>query len=126
MPPRGHRSNSSSGDDLADAMIMSIPFCAADFGPNYYRGDAIAHQVAVTLLDDIAKMDADAELDQRAVTGALKHTAILAGDRWVDEIGAKRPEPRERSVFVHARQPTEADDIGRKYCRNFAKSRPWL
>ena len=45
--------------------------------------DAIAHQVAVTLLDDIAEMDADAELDAaicRQAGVALDH-AVLHFDR---------------------------------------------
>ena len=113
--------------------------------------DAVAHQVAVALLDDIAQVDADAELDalirrdsdvaldhrvlnldsaahgldhaakfdQRPVARALEHSAIMAGDRGIDEIGAQRPQPRKRTVFVRARHPTEADDVGGEDRRDF-------
>jgi hypothetical protein len=50
---------------------------------------------------------------------ALEHPAILAGDRGIDEVGAQRPQPRKRTVFVRASHPTEADDVGGEDRRNF-------
>jgi hypothetical protein len=98
------------------------------------RGDvyAVAHEIAVGLLDDVAQMDADAkldalfrrharialdhaalhfdrtahgvdhaaELDDRAVAGALDDAAVMHGDDRVDEVAAERPEPGQRAVFV--------------------------
>jgi hypothetical protein len=37
-----------------------------------------------------------------------------------DELGAQRPQPRERAVLIRTRQPTEADDVRSKDCNNFA------
>ena len=96
--------------------------------------DAVAHQVAVVLLHDVAEMDADAEfdalvsrdagvalghrvlhfdraphrvdhaaeLDDRAVAGALDHPALVHGEGRIDQIAAQRPEPREGAVLVGA------------------------
>ena len=96
--------------------------------------DAVAHEVAVALLDDVAEMDADpkfdapvrrhagialdhavlhfdgaahrvdhaAELDDRAVAGALDDAAVVDGDGRIDQIAAQRPaaargcDPRRR------------------------------
>ena len=114
--------------------------------------DAVAHQVAVALLDDVAQMNADpehdaligrhsdvaldhrvlncdraphrfddaAEFDQSPVAGALEHAAVLARDRGVDEVGAQRPQPRERPILVRARHAAEADDVGGQDRGDFA------
>ena len=106
--------------------------------------DAVAHQVAVALLDDVADVNPDAEFDSpilrhagvaldhrvlqldRAsdriddaaefndapVTGALDDAAVMDGDRGVDQIAAKSPEPREDAVFVRAGKPAVPDDVG--------------
>ena len=106
--------------------------------------DAVAHEVAVALLDDIAEMNADpeldallrrhvgvaldhsrldfdraahgvddaAELDDRAVAGALDDAAVVHGNDRVDQVAAKRPEPRQRAVLVGAGEPAIAGDIG--------------
>jgi hypothetical protein len=60
------------------------------------NGDGAAHR-----LDDATK------LDQRAVARSLEHTPVLVGDGWVDQFGAQRSQPRERTVFIRARHPTE-------------------
>jgi hypothetical protein len=105
--------------------------------------DAVAHQVAVALLDHIAEMNANAkedapvlrhfgialdhralhfdreahriddaaELDDAAVAGALDDAAMIHGDEGVDQVAAERPEPRQNSIFVRARQPAIADHI---------------
>ena len=115
--------------------------------------DAVAHQVPVLLLDDVAEMDADAEfdalvlrharvalrhrvlhfdraadrvdhaaeLDDRAVAGALDHPAFVNGDGGIDEIAAQSPEPRERPVLVGAREPAEADHVGGEDRRELAR-----
>jgi hypothetical protein len=110
------------------------------------RGDihALAHQVAVALLDDVADMDADgelyplilrharisfdqavlhfnrapgrvdyaAELDDAAIAGALDDAAMMHGDGRVDQVAAQRPEPGEDAIYVCARKPGVADDVG--------------
>ena len=82
--------------------------------------DAVAHQIAVALLDDVAEMDADpeddaavlghagvafdhgvlnfdreanrvddaAELDDRAVAGALDHAPVMHRDGRVDQVAS--------------------------------------
>ena len=104
---------------------------------------AVAHEVAVRFLDDVAKMNADAkldatfgrqagvaldhaglhlegaahgvdhaaELDDRAVAGALDDAAVMGGDGRVDEVAAEAPKTRKRSVFVGPGEPAIADDI---------------
>ena len=111
--------------------------------------DAVAHQIAVALLDNVAEVDADAEhdapvgghagvaldhgvlhfdraahrvdhaaeLDDRAVAGALDHPAVMDGDGRVDEVAAQRSQPRKRSVLVGAGEAAEADDVGRRGSR---------
>ena len=114
--------------------------------PLQSRGDidAVAHEVAVALLDDVAQMNADAkfdaaigrharialdhrvlhfdgathrvdhaaELDERAVAGALDDATVVHRDRRIDQIAAQRAQPCERAIFVHAGQPAEADNVG--------------
>jgi hypothetical protein len=85
--------------------------------------DAVAHQIAIRLLDNVAKMNADAkldatfrrqsgvaldhaalhlegaahgvdhaaELDDRAVAGAIDDAAMMGGDGGVDEVAAEAP-----------------------------------
>ena len=104
---------------------------------------AVAHEIAVGFLDDVAKMNADAkldatfgrqpgvaldhaglhlkraahgvnhaaELDDRAVAGALDDAAVMGGDGRVDEVAAEAAKTRKRPVFVGAGEPGIADDI---------------
>ena len=97
--------------------------------------DAVAHEVAVALLDHVAEMNADtkldalfgrqagvaldhaglhfdravhrvdhaAELDDRAVAGALDDAPAVHRDDRVDQVAAEGPQPRERAVFVRPR-----------------------
>jgi hypothetical protein len=50
---------------------------------------AIAHQVAVALLDHIAQMDADAELDDAPVDCPLKGATVMRCDGRINEIAAE-------------------------------------
>ena len=108
--------------------------------------DAVAHQIAVSFLDYVADMDADAEddatvfghacvaldhrvlhfdraahridgapeLDDCAVACALDDAAFVHGDCRVDEVAAKRAQPRKYAVLVGSRKPRIADDVGRQ------------
>ena len=49
--------------------------------------------------------------DDRAVADSLDDAAVMGGARRVDEIAAKAPETRERSLLVVAGEPAVADDI---------------
>ena len=105
--------------------------------------DAVTHEVAVALFDDVAQMNAEAkedapvlrhfdialdhralhfdreahgiddaaELDDAAVAGALDDAAMMHGDERVDQVAAKRPEPRQNSIFVRAGKSAIADHI---------------
>ena len=116
--------------------------------------DAVAHQIAVALLDDVAEMNADAEfdapvrrhagvaldhavlhfdraahgvddaaeLDDRAVAGALDDAAVMHGDGRVDQVAAQRPQAREDSILVGAGEPAVADDIRARIAASFRVS----
>ena len=121
--------------------------------------DAVAHQIAVALLDHVAEMDADAkldaalgrnagvpldhavlhldgaahgvdhaaELDDGAVAGALDHSPVMHGDRWIDQIAAQGSQPRQDPVLVRASEPAVADDVrhqNRGQFPRFAHLRP--
>ena len=43
---------------------------------------------------------------------ASESTAMMHGDERVDQVAAERPEPRQNSIFVRAREPAIADHIG--------------
>ncbi len=78
-----------------------------------HAGVALDH--AVLHFDGAAhRVDHAAELDQRAVAGALDHAPVMDGDRGVDQVAAQSPQPRERAVLVRAREPAVADDVGRQ------------
>ena len=113
--------------------------------------DAVAHQIAVGLLDDVAEMNADAELDplirsdarialdhsslhfdcatrcidhtaelgDEPVARALDDSAMVRGDRRLDQITEERAKPRKRALFVRACQPAITDDIGDQDRRDF-------
>src|SRR5271165_5450490 len=51
------------------------------------------------------------QLDERAVAGPLEDAPVMHGDGWVDEVTANRPQPRQRAVFVHVREPAVADHV---------------
>ena len=106
--------------------------------------DAVAHQVAVALLDDVADVNPDAEfdspvlrhagvaldeavlhfdraanrvhdaaeLDNRAVAGALDDAAVMRGDGGVDEVAAEPPQARKGAILVGAGEPAITDDVG--------------
>ena len=61
-----------------------------------------------------------AELDDRAVAGALDDAAVMSGDGGVDDVAAEAPQARERAILVRAGEPAVADHIGDQDCRKFA------
>ena len=58
------------------------------------------------------RVDHAAELDDRAVAGALDDAPVVHGDDRVDQVAAQRPEPRQRAIFVRSCEPTVARDVG--------------
>src|SRR5271165_1288762 len=117
--------------------------------------DAISHQIAVALLDDVAEMNADAKLDatlrrqagvafdetvlhldraahgvdhaaelnKRAVAGALDDAPVVRVDRGIDQIAAQPAEPRQRAILVGAGEPAVTDDVRDQDRRDFPHSR---
>ena len=57
-------------------------------------------------------VDDAAELDDRAIAGALDDAPVMHGDRRIDQVAAKGPQPRKRPILVGAGEPAVADDIG--------------
>ena len=145
VKPRSLTFRSSSAFDLAVGVLGQTD--RAGLGDSLEPRsdvDAVAHEVAVALLDDIAEMNAKpeldallgrhagvaldhggldfdraahrvdqaAELDDRAVAGALDDAAVVHGNDRVDQVAAKRPEPRQRAVLVGAGEPAVAGDVG--------------
>ena len=75
-----------------------------------YAGVALDH--AGLHLDGAAhRVDHAAELDDRAVAGALDDAAVMRGDGGIDQIAPQSPEPRQRAFLVGAGEPAVADDI---------------
>ena len=117
--------------------------------------DAVAHEVVVGLLDHVAEMNADAELDaaifrqagvafdhaflhldrashrvdhaaeldQRAIAGALDDAPVMHGDGRVEEVAAQSPEPRERALLVGAGEPAVTDNVRDQDRRDLSRFR---
>jgi len=105
-PPSLSSTTSPNADAELDALIGGHADIALDH--RVLNGNGATHR-----FHDAAKFD------QNPVAGALEHVAVLACDRGVDEVGAQRPQPRERAVLVRARDAAEADDVGGQDCRDF-------
>ena len=84
-----------------------------------HAGVALDHRVLH--FDGAAhRVDDAAEFDDAAVAGALDDAAVMHGDGRVDQVAAKRPEPRENAIFVRAGEPAVADDVGDQDRRELA------
>ena len=46
-----------------------------------------------------------AELDDRAVSGALDDVAVMGGDSGIDEVAAEAPKTHERALLIGAGEP---------------------
>jgi hypothetical protein len=57
------------------------------------------------------RVDHAAELNDRAVAGALHDAPVMDGDDGVDEIAAQGPQARKDSILVRASEPAISDDI---------------
>src|SRR3984957_2622759 len=55
--------------------------------------------------------DPAAELDDRAVAGALGDATVMERGGWVNEVAAKRPQARKGPILVGAGEPAVPDDI---------------
>ena len=69
----------------------------------------VAFDEAALHLDRAAyRVDDAAELDDRAVAGALADAAMMGGDGRINEIAAQAPQTRKRPFFVGAGKPAVA------------------
>ena len=56
-------------------------------------------------------VDHAAELDDRAVAGALDDAPVMHGDSRIDQIAAQRPQPRQYAILVRPGESAVTDDI---------------
>ena len=129
---------------IADAERRALPGRSGDI-------DAFAHQIAVRLFDDVAQMnavaeldatlgrqasvaldyavlhldpaahgvDCTAELDDRAVAGALDDAAVMSGDGGVDEVATEAPQARQGAILVRRGESAVTDNVGDQDCGQF-------
>ena len=96
----------------------------AEFDPalGWQAGIALDH--AVLHFDGAAHGIDDApEFDQSTVPGSLHDAAVMHGRSWIDQVATQRPQPRQRAIFVGARQPAESDYIRCQNRGEFARLR---
>ena len=67
------------------------------------------------------RVDDAAELDDAAVAGALDDAPVMHGDGWIDEVAAKRPQPRQRAILVRAGESAVADNVGDQDRRDLSR-----
>jgi hypothetical protein len=63
-----------------------------------------------------------AELDDRAVAGALDDSAVMHRNRWVDEFTAERAKPGQRTIFASVGEPAKADDAAARIAASLRTS----
>ena len=77
------------------------------------RHAGVALDEAVLHFDRAAhRVDDAAELDDRAVAGALDGPTVMRSDGGIDQIAAETAKAREGSVLVGAGKPAVPDDVG--------------
>ena len=90
-----------NADPEDDAAVLGHAGVAFDHGVLNFDG-------AANGVDDAA------ELDDRAVAGALDHAPMMHGDGRVDQVAAQRSQPRQDAILVRAGKPGVADHIRAK------------
>jgi len=111
--------------------------------------DAVAHQVAVAFLDNIAQVNAHPELDAAlgrksgiafdegglhldgaahrprcgtpAIPSSLDDAPMMGVDGRIDQIAAQPPQPRQCAILIRPREPAVADDIRDQNRRDFTR-----
>jgi hypothetical protein len=85
----------------------------AELNPPVLRHARISVDQAVLHFDGAPhRIDYAPELDDGAVPGALNNAPVMHGDVWVDQIAAKSSKPCEDAIFVRAREPRVAYNVG--------------
>ena len=82
----------------APALRSTMPVCTS-----------IAQRTASTTLRN----------SMNAVAGALDDAPMMSGDGGINQIAAQRPQSRQGSILVRAREPAVADHIGDQDRCNF-------
>jgi hypothetical protein len=79
----------------------------------------VGHDLGVALnhrpLDFNSKIhcvDDAAELDNRAVAGALDDPAVMHRDGRINEVAAKGPQPRQNAILVRPGESAIANNVG--------------
>ncbi len=101
-----------NADAKLDAPVGRHAGVALDHGVLHF--DRAAHGV-----DDAA------ELDDRAVAGALDDAAVMHGDGGIDQIAAQRAQPRQRAILVRAGEPADSRPRPRPGSPRFSGFRSW-
>jgi hypothetical protein len=74
---------------------------------------ALRSTMPVLHLDGAAhSIDHTAEFDDAPVASPLHHTAMMHRDGRIDQVVAKRPQSRQRALFVRAGESAVTDHIG--------------
>ncbi len=93
----------------------------AEFDSTVLRHAGVTLDEAVLHFDRAANRVHDAaELDDRAVAGALDGPAVMRSDGGIDQIAAETAKAREGSVLVGAGKPAVPDDVGHQDRGQFA------
>ena len=89
-------------------------------------GSPVALDETVLHLDRAAdRVYYAAELDNRAVTGALYDAAVVKRKGRVNEIAAERSKARKGAVLISPGEPAVTDDIGHQDCCEFPGLGHW-
>ena len=65
-------------------------------------------------------VDHAAELDEAAIASSVDDTPAVHGDRGIDQIAAQPPQPRQRTILVHAGEPAVAHHVRDKDRSDFS------
>jgi hypothetical protein len=71
------------------------------------------------------RIDDAAELDNRAVAGALYDAAMMGGDGGVNQITAEPTKARESALFIRTGESAVTDHVGDQDCRELPGLGHW-
>jgi hypothetical protein len=107
---------------IAVAFLDHIAEVDADakLDPPLSRQPGIALDHGVLHLDGAThRIHNAAKFGEHSITSALDDATVIDGDRWINDITTKRPEPGQGPLFVCSSQPAKADDVGSEYSGKF-------
>ena len=68
----------------------------------------------------LQRLDCAGKLNQEAVACGLENTPVMGSGKWLDDVRAQRPDPRQRARLVRCNHGGIADNIGRHDTRKTA------